>query len=148
MTARDATTRDDMENDIISRIQAADQAKKKALRGLYKALGYSSPKDLADAILDAEATTAAPAERKGAAEGKKTTTTTVAATAAERIKATAAGKRPRISEETKRAIADALRAGEAGSRLTEQFGVSYGVIHQIKAKAGLVSKKKAGRKKA
>lgn len=136
-----------MENDIISRIKAADQAKKDALRGLYKALGYSSPKDLADAILEAEAGTAAPAARKVAADGKKPAAT-ISAVAAERIKATAAGKRPRISADTKRAIADALRAGEAGSRLAEQFGVSYGVIHQIKTKAGLVSKKKAGRKKA
>src|SRR5690242_15973050 len=100
-------TRDDMENDIISKIQAADQAKKKALRGLHKALGYSSPKDLADAILDAAEMTNEPAPRKVAADGKKTTTSP---SAAERVKATAAGKRPRISEETKRAIADALRA--------------------------------------
>jgi hypothetical protein len=130
-----------MANDIISTIKAADQAKKNALRELHKALGYATPKALAEAILEA-ANITAPVERKPSAEDKKPPSS-----AAERVQATAEGKRPRISDETKREIGDALRAGQAGNRLTKQFGVSYGVIHEIKTRLGLVSKKKASKKK-
>lgn len=130
-----------MANDIISTIKAADQAKKQALRELHTALGYASPADLANAILEAAASKS-PVAAKAPASGPKPVSS-----AAERLKATAAGKRPRISEETKRAIAEALKAGEPGNSLTEKFGVSYGVIHQIKTKEGLVSKTRAGKKK-
>jgi undecaprenyl pyrophosphate synthase len=138
-----------MEKDIISKIQAADQAKKKALRGLHTALGYSTAQALAEAILDAASDTA-PVERKSSAVSKAPVegeSKTQKQSAADRAKAISAGKRPRLTEETKQAIAAALQAGQAGNALTTQFGVSYGVIHQIKSKLGLVTKKKASKKK-
>lgn len=124
-----------MENDIISKIKAADQAKKKALRGLHKELGYPTAQSLADAILEA-------AEAAASTESKPRASATPSTKAP-----SGAGKRPRISEETKQGIADALTAGEPGNQLTKKFGVSYGIIHEIKTRLGLVKKKKASKKK-
>jgi hypothetical protein len=125
-----------MEKDIIASIKAAEQAKRKALRELHKVLGYPSAKALAEALLEAADVTVT--------AGTKTQASPVKVSA----EPAATGKRPRISEETKKAIGDALKAGETGNRLTEQFGVSYGVVHEIKTKLGLVKKKKTSKKKA
>lgn len=127
---------DQMENDIISKIKAADQAKKNALRGLHKELGYPSAQALADAIIEAAQASSSTAAAK---QPKAPASTT-----AKRASGT---KRPRISEETKQAIGEALKAGEPGNQLTTRFGVSYGIIHQIKTKLGLVSKKKASKRR-
>jgi hypothetical protein len=126
-----------MENDIISKIKAADQAKKNALRGLHKELGYPTAQALADAIVEAAQASSSTA---AAAKQPKAPATTTA-------KRASGTKRPRISEETKQAIGEALKAGEPGNQLTTRFGVSYGIIHQIKTKLGLVSKKKASKRR-
>jgi hypothetical protein len=130
-----------MENDIISKIKAADQAKKNALRGLHKELGYPTAQALADAIVEAAEAPPAPKQPKasaGSSAGNSAGTT---------VKKASGSKRPRISEETKQAIGEALKAGEPGNQLTTRFGVSYGIIHQIKTKLGLVSKKKASKRR-
>lgn len=126
-----------MENDIISKIKAADQAKKNALRGLHKELGYPTAQALADAIVEAAEAPPAPKQPKASAGNSAGTT----------VKKASGSKRPRISEETKQAIGEALKAGEPGNQLTTRFGVSYGIIHQIKTKLGLVSKKKASKRR-
>lgn len=125
-----------MENDIISKIKAADQAKRRALRELHKELGYPTAKALAEAILEA-----AEASASAAAKQPKPALPT------DSVRTVAPGKRPRITAETKQAIGDALKAGEPGNQLTKRFGVSYGIVHQIKTKLGLVTKKKASKKR-
>lgn len=120
-----------MPNDVFSRIIAAEEAKKKALRGLHRELGYPSAQALAEAILGAAEASPSPPSKSAKAPKAPT---------ARR----GGGRGRRISEEVRSGIVAALEAGEPGNQLTAKFGVSYGVIHAIKTKLGLVKKHGSG----
>lgn len=134
-----------MATDVLSKIIAAEEAKKKALRGLHRELGYASAQALAEAILEASASDTASMpkapKRANAAKGAK---------APKAKSGKGAGRGRRIADEVRTGIIAALEAGEPGNQLTSKFGVSYGVIHAIKTSLGLVKKQsrgKSGRKK-
>jgi hypothetical protein len=126
--------------DLVNQIRSAEAAKKKALAGLHTELGYASPGALAQAIVEAAGESLATGAR-------------VVGARATGARATAPAQAPRgkrgrrIPPDVKQAIVDALKAGESGNSLTKKFGVSYPVVHAIKAKLGLVKARSAGKRK-
>jgi len=118
---------------LIEQIQHANAAKLRALSGLHRELGYGSPQALADAIL-----------RSVAAPSSKPATTGLAKVVLG-PKPGNARKGHRVPDETRKAIAAALKAGEVGSGLAAKFGVSYNIVHAIKGELGMVQPHKRSR---
>jgi hypothetical protein len=118
-----------MSTNLLEQIKAAENAKLRALASLHTELGYSSPQDLADAIV-----------RAGSSRG-------VSATPAARPASGNSRKGRRIPDSTRQAIASALKGGEVGSGLAAKFGVSYNIVHAIKQELGMVKATKRSKKK-
>lgn len=108
----------------IEAIQRANSDKSAALAKLHTQLGYGSANDLASAILRASSAS-------------------VNATPAKSVKSSAPIATPsrrgrRIPDGTREKIATALKAGETGYHLAAKFGVSYNIVHAVKAELGMV----------
>jgi hypothetical protein len=128
-----------MNTDILTRIRTADEAKRKALSGLHKELGYASARDLAAAIVEASGSSPIVAAARQTAPTAKQ---------AGGGAPTARRDGRRIDPATKQQIVAALKAGEPGARVAKQFGVSYPTIHNWKTELGLVKPRSGGRKSA
>jgi 16S rRNA G1207 methylase RsmC len=116
-------------SDVITQLKNAEAAKQKALSQLPAELGYASAQALAEAILRAAASKAAPAP----------SVVKASAVATKAGKVVAGGKGRRVPDSVRAEIAAALKAGETAAKLPKKFGVSYNVIHEVKKKIGMVT---------
>jgi hypothetical protein len=124
-----------MANTFIDQIKAANLAKQRALSTLHVELGYANAQALASAIL---------ASSGGQAQAR-------AVRGPEAAPATNGNSRKgrRVADSVRKAIADALKAGETATKLPNKFGVSYNIVFAIKKDLGMVTArgKKAPRSK-
>jgi hypothetical protein len=130
-------------SNIIDQIKNAEAAKRKALSGLHKELGYSSAQALADAILQADSSGLARFPRAAKSSGAAKTNGAAKADGAATEAPAKSGRGRRVPDETRKAIAEALKSGEVGAQLTKKYGVSYNIVHEIKTSLGMV--RRAGR---
>lgn len=123
----------------IEAIKQADAAKQKALATLHVELGYESAQDLARDIMQSIATENGRVTPRGVVKLAKVVL-------GDRPASGNARKGRRVPDETRKAIAAALKAGRVASSLPAHFGVSYNIVHAIKTELGMTTPRKRGRK--